>query len=93
MQIGRSKPEARVAKYNLGTRAVKCKVLVRTSKYIFGTRTGDYIFGARVGNYKLVVRAGKYIFGARARDRGQEPARIARAKAKDREPGNTRTLF
>ena len=66
MQIWRSKPEPRVAKYNLGTRAVKYKVLVRTSKYIFGTRTGE---------------------------RGQEPARIARAKAKGREPENTRTLF
>ena len=36
---------AKVGKYNLGTRASKCKVFVRVSKHRLGARAGKYKFG------------------------------------------------
>ena len=58
----------RVGKYNLGTKASKCKVSVWVSKHKLGTRAGRYKLGARASKYKLGARAraGKYKLGARA---------------------------
>ena len=50
-----------VGKYNLGTRAGKCKVSVRL--------LGKLKLGARVSRYKLGARTGKYKLGARTRAR------------------------
>ena len=74
----------RVGKYNLGTRASKCKVSVRVGKHKLGARACRYKLGARTGKCKLGTRAGKYKLGTRARVRGQ---------AKGRGPGNTKTHF
>ena len=65
----------RVGKYNLGTRASKCKVSAvvgkhklraRAVRYKLGTRAGKHKLGARVGKSTLGTRIGKYKLGARA---------------------------
>ena len=48
--------EARVGKYNIGTRAGKDKVSVRVSKHKLAARAGKYNLAARVSRYKLGAR-------------------------------------
>ena len=50
----------RVGKYNLGTRACKCKA---------SAMVGNYTLWARTGKYKLGTMTAKYKLGARARAR------------------------
>ena len=49
----------RVGKYNLGTRASKCKVSVVVGKHKLRARAVRYKLGTRAGKHKLGARVGK----------------------------------
>ena len=76
----------RVGKYNLGTKASKCKVSVWVSKHKLGTRAGRYKFGVRAVKYKLGARASKYKLGARARAGKYKLGARAGCQSEDRVP-------
>ena len=59
----------RVGKYNLGTRACKCKASAMVGNYTLWARTGKYKLGATAGKYKLGTMTAKYKLGTRARAR------------------------